>query len=169
MPLRTVCQVAIRPSEPCRPVSVETLHPAEIKHAICVRSFRGMRSFHVVAACGTAAAREPGMRGGSGPRGRRSVDGIEISARLQSPASPSLRFFVRPAQNRRSPPCGQRRGRGPHARRGHIGERRSIPPTLRGRNARALGLLAAGRAALGERQLAPVSRDNTRVRPKTPA
>src|SRR6185312_15856241 len=37
-----------------RAVSVETLHPAEIKHAICVRSFHGMRSFHVVATRGTA-------------------------------------------------------------------------------------------------------------------
>jgi hypothetical protein len=45
---------------------VETFRPVEIKHAICVKSFRGMQSFHVVAACGTAAPREPGMRGGSG-------------------------------------------------------------------------------------------------------
>ena len=41
-------------------VSVETFRPVEIKHAICVRSFHGMQSFHVVAACGTAAARKPG-------------------------------------------------------------------------------------------------------------
>ena len=40
---------------------METFRPVEIKHAICVRSFRRMRSFHVVAAYGTAAARESGM------------------------------------------------------------------------------------------------------------
>src|SRR6185312_11039916 len=51
-------------------VSVETLHPAEIKHAICVRSFHQMRSFHVVAARGAAALREPGIRAGSGPAAR---------------------------------------------------------------------------------------------------
>jgi hypothetical protein len=43
-------------------VSVETLHLAEIKHAPRVESFHGMQSFHVVAACGTAAPanRAPG-------------------------------------------------------------------------------------------------------------
>ena len=50
-----------------RAVSVETLHPAEIKHAICMQNFHGMQSFHVVAAGGTAAPREPGLRGGPGP------------------------------------------------------------------------------------------------------
>src|SRR5262249_12699198 len=39
-------------------VSVETLRPVETKHAICVRSFHRMRSFHVVAAGGTAAPRK---------------------------------------------------------------------------------------------------------------
>src|SRR5690242_17814149 len=44
-------------------VSVETLHPEEIKHDICVLSFRRMRNFHVVAADGAAAPRGPGPRG----------------------------------------------------------------------------------------------------------
>jgi hypothetical protein len=56
-------------------VSVETFRPVEIKHAPRVRSFHGMQSFHVVAACGAAAPRGPGPRAGSGPRGRRKVDG----------------------------------------------------------------------------------------------
>jgi hypothetical protein len=56
-------------------VSVETLHPAEIKPPVSRKSFHGMQSFRVVAAGGTAAPREPGLRGGPGPRGRRSVNG----------------------------------------------------------------------------------------------
>ena len=44
-------------------VSVETFRPVEIKHAICVRSFHEMRSFHVVAACGIAAPRTGHVRG----------------------------------------------------------------------------------------------------------
>jgi hypothetical protein len=46
-----------------------------------MKSFRGMQSFHVVAARGAAArpragrAGRPGVRGGPGPRGRRSADG----------------------------------------------------------------------------------------------
>jgi len=63
--LRTVRRAVARPSGPGRPVNVETLHPAEIKHAICVRSFHGMRSFHVLGACGTAAPRTPGLCGWS--------------------------------------------------------------------------------------------------------
>ena len=76
----TVRRTADRPSGPGT-VSVETLHPMEIKHAICVKSFHGMRSFHVVAAllpcfaaCGTAAPSNGHARG-LGSRGRRSVNG----------------------------------------------------------------------------------------------
>jgi hypothetical protein len=50
-------------------VNVETLHPAEIKHAVRVRSFHLMQSFHVLATGRTAAPRERGTRGGLGPRG----------------------------------------------------------------------------------------------------
>jgi hypothetical protein len=44
-------------------VSVETFRPVEIKHAICMQNFHGMQSFHVVAACGTAAPRQTGRAG----------------------------------------------------------------------------------------------------------
>lgn len=68
-------------------VSVETFRPAEIKHDICVRSFHRMRSFHVLAACGTAAPREPGMRGRPG------------TARLRGlPAGRDEQIAVQPAE-----------------------------------------------------------------------
>jgi hypothetical protein len=70
VPLRTVRWTAARPFE-LAAISVETFRPAEIKHAIYVRSFHRMQSFHVLAARGTAAPREPSTRVRPGPRHRR--------------------------------------------------------------------------------------------------
>jgi hypothetical protein len=61
-PLRTARQAAVRRIEAWSVISVETFRPAERKHALHVRSFHRMQSFHVGAARGTAAPREPGMR-----------------------------------------------------------------------------------------------------------
>src|SRR5689334_17262068 len=59
-------------------VNVETFRPAETKHAPDVRSFHRMQSFHVVAADGAAAPREPGTRGSPGSRGRCSFAGTVL-------------------------------------------------------------------------------------------
>jgi hypothetical protein len=53
----------------------------ETSHVWRVFYFRRMQSFHVVAARGAAAPREPGMRGGPEPRGRRSANGIVLCTR----------------------------------------------------------------------------------------
>jgi hypothetical protein len=42
--------------------NVETFRCVEIKHAVGLKSFRAMQSFHVVAARGAAAPRWPGAR-----------------------------------------------------------------------------------------------------------
>jgi hypothetical protein len=68
--LRASRRVAVRSWEPGRPVSVETFRSVEIKHAICVKSFRGMQSFHVVAASGAVARHRSGLRV-AGDHGRR--------------------------------------------------------------------------------------------------
>jgi hypothetical protein len=61
VPLGTGCRAADgRGAWPA--VSVETLRPAETKHAVCVRSFRRMRSFHVLAARGAAVPRLVGAK-----------------------------------------------------------------------------------------------------------
>jgi hypothetical protein len=56
-------------------VSVETFRPAETKHAPRVFSFRGMRSFHVLAACGAVMPRKPGIRAG-----RHRAAGAQLTA-----------------------------------------------------------------------------------------
>src|SRR6185437_9127523 len=61
------------------PVSVETFRPAETKHAPRVRSFRGMRSFHVVAAA--AAYTQPGGKSG----GAGVAEGSPSATRFSGP------------------------------------------------------------------------------------
>ena len=80
--LRASRRVAVRSSGPGRPVSVETFRSVELKHAICVKSFRGMQSFHVVAACGAVSRHRPGLW----------AEGIAVAAKLTALCDNSLKL-----------------------------------------------------------------------------
>jgi hypothetical protein len=92
---------------------VETFRPAETKPPVSMKSFHGMQSFHVIAAGGTAALPraaprrpcQPGVRGGRGPRGRRSVNGIAISRII------TVFVLARRVLENEIPQCGSTGGR----------------------------------------------------------